>query len=149
MPYYHQSLALGSCSQALSYSQKWALVAMLGLSQSTDKNGQAIHPPTHPPTHSPSRPSYGLCSELAQCWALGQARCGPARNLIGEIHEAVVSAVSAVWAVIRHGEPEKMPNSGTESQGRLLARSGIDAETEGDRGKGVPSRGKQICKGWS
>lgn len=61
--------------------------------------------------------------------ALGQARCGPAHNLTGQIHEAVGSAVSAVWAV--HGEPEKMPNSGTESQGRLLAGSGIDAETEG------------------
>lgn len=68
MPYYLQSPALGSCSQALSYRRKWALAAMLGLSQSTDKNGQGIHPPTHPPIHSPSRLSYGLCSELAQCW---------------------------------------------------------------------------------
>ena len=41
------------------------------------------------------------------------------------------SAVKAVWAVIRHSAPEKMPNSGPESQGRLPAGSSSDAETEG------------------
>ena len=38
MPYHHQSQALGSSLQALGCSQTWALVAMLGLSQSTEKN---------------------------------------------------------------------------------------------------------------
>ena len=38
MPYHHQSLALGSSLKALGCSQTWALVAILGLSQSTEKN---------------------------------------------------------------------------------------------------------------
>lgn len=48
----------------------------------------------------------------------------------------------AVWVVIRHGEPEKVPDSGMGSQDRLLAGSRTGAETEGRRGKGVLSRGK-------
>lgn len=54
---------------------------------------------------------------------------------------------STVWAVIRHGLLEKVPDSGMGSQDWLLA--GSRTETEGQRGKGFLSRGKPTYKGWS
>lgn len=51
---------------------------------------------------------------------------------------------SVVWAMIRYAEPEEMPDSGSKSQGRLLAGSGIDAEI---KKKECPNRRKQAHKG--
>ena len=56
------------------------------------------------------------------------------------------SAVRAVWAVIRHKAPEKMPNSGPESQGRLPAGRSTDAKTEGSRGKVSQAEGNKYAK---
>lgn len=52
----------------------------------------------------------------------------------------------AVWAVIKHGEPKKVPDSGMGSQDRLLAGSHTDAETEDKEERSVLSRGKNHTK---
>lgn len=52
----------------------------------------------------------------------------------------------AVWAVIKHGEQKKVPDSGMGSQDRLLAGSHTDAETEDKEERSVLSRGKNHTK---
>lgn len=48
----------------------------------------------------------------------------------GRLTKERTGLCSVVWAVIRHGEPEKVLGTGMGSQDRLLAGSHTDVEME-------------------